>query len=89
MQYSETVQVTFRMKKKFLGELFDMFTGPISFSDETDDEVTVRTRVSYASMKSWAIQFSEFVVVTSPENLVEDIKKSLNHAIDHYQNKAF
>lgn len=30
MQYSETVQVTFRMKKKFLGELFDMFTGPIS-----------------------------------------------------------
>lgn len=89
MQYSETVTVVFRMKKWLLGELFDMFTGEISFSEETDDEVTVRTRVSYESMKSWATQFSEHVIVTYPQNLVEDIKESLEHAITHYQNQSF
>ena len=89
MQYSETVPVIFKIKKKFLGELFDMFTGPISFSNETDTEVTVHTRVSYASMKSWAIQFSEHVIVTSPQGLVDDIKASLDTAKSQYLNESF
>ena len=89
MQYSPTVHVTFTMKKNLLGELFDMFTGDVHFSNETDTEVTVDTRVTYASMKSWAIQFSEHVIVTAPADLVADIEQSLDKAREQYRNVAF
>lgn len=43
--------VEFRVKKYLLNDVIDWFGGEITFFDETDDEVSVRTRVNLAAMR--------------------------------------
>ena len=50
--------VEFRVKKYLLNDVIDWFGGEITFFDETDDEVSVRTRVNLAAMRRWALQLS-------------------------------
>lgn len=85
----ETVRASFRIPKWLLGDLFDMFTGPVFFRDETKDYVTVSTRVSYKSIRKWALFFAEYVIVLSPSSLVDDIKNTYHKALAQYENGGF
>ena len=82
----KTERVTFRAKKYIVTEIIDWFGKDVKFSDETDDEVTAEVRVSRMAMKFWAMQYAEHITVLSPENLVEDIKNSLQKAVEKYKN---
>lgn len=78
------VRVRFRTNKKLLSELFDWFAGDITFTDETEDEITVSVLASEESMKLWAVQFSEYVTVLSPKSLVDSVHKILLDAVARY-----
>ncbi|MEE1503760.1 MAG: WYL domain-containing protein, partial [Acutalibacteraceae bacterium] len=80
----KTEKVTFRAKKYIVTEIIDWFGKDVKFSDETDDEVTAEVRVSRMAMKFWAMQYAEHITVTSPENLVDDIKSALQTAVEKY-----
>lgn len=59
----ESAPVTFRMKKHILNDVFDWFGTDVTFSDESDDEVTARVTINLRAMKLWAIQYGPYVRV--------------------------
>ncbi|MCR5824788.1 MAG: WYL domain-containing protein [Lachnospiraceae bacterium] len=78
-------RVKFRMKKTLLSELFDWFEPDMTFTDETEDEVTVSLMSSLQAMRLWGTQFAREVTVLSPENLVDQIRQDLKEAYEKYQ----
>ncbi len=78
-------RVKFRMKKTLLSELFDWFEPDMTFTDETEDEVTVSLMSSLQAMRLWGTQFAREVTVLSPEKLVEQIRQDLKEAYEKYQ----
>ena len=80
----ESGPVTFRMKKHILNDVIDWFGTDVSFSDESDDEVTARVEVNLRAMKLWAIQYVPYVKVLSPQSLTDEVKKSLQVALNQY-----
>ena len=80
----ESGPVTFRMKKHILNDVIDWFGTDVTFSDESDDEVTARVEVNLRAMKLWAIQYGPYVKVLSPQSLTDEVKKSLQVALNQY-----
>lgn len=87
MYSDESIRVRFRMNKKLLSELFDWFAGDLSFTEETEDEVTVSVLASEQSMRLWAVQFSRDVTILSPERLRTAVKNDLEAAVKRYKNE--
>lgn len=80
----ESVPVTFRMKKVILNDVIDWFGTEITFSDETEDEVTARVTVNWHAMRHWALQYCRHVRVLTPTDLTETVKHDLQGALDNY-----
>ncbi len=83
----ESETVTFRVKKYILNDIIDWFGGGITFFDETDDEVSVRTRVNLAAMRRWALQYGLHARVLSPESLVEQVRDDIKETMRNYENE--
>jgi len=82
----ESIPVRLRFNKRFLNEFIDWFgTENITFSDQTEDEVTARVMVNKVAMRKWALQFALHVKVLSPESLVDEIKEDIDQARENYQ----
>lgn len=80
----ESVPVTFRAKKYLLTDLFDWFGKEMQFTDETEEEVTVRVTVNLDAMRKWALQYALHVKVLKPERLVEMLRKDVKQAAEQY-----
>lgn len=80
----ESAEVTFRAKRKIITDIIDWFGLNVKFSDVTDDEVTISLVVNLQAMRYWAKQFSEYVTLLSPPNLVEDMKRDIRQAAEKY-----
>lgn len=83
----ESDTVTFRVKKYILDDVMDWFGKDLTFFDETEDEVSVRTRVNLAAMRCWAMQYALHARVLSPESLVEEVRNDIKKAEENYKNK--
>ena len=79
-----SIPVTFRAKKYIMNDLFDWFGNNMTFSDETDDEITVRVTVNERAMRHWALQYSLHIKVLTPESLAGQIKADLQTALQKY-----
>ena len=76
--------VTFRMKKYLLDDVIDWFGTEITFSDESEDEITARVTVNLAAMRLWAVQYGPHVRILTPEKLVEEVKQDIDNAAKNY-----
>lgn len=81
----ESVPVTFRMDKQILNDAIDWFGKDISFSDETETEVTALVVVNRSAMRYWAQQYCRFVRILTPADLAETVKEDLQSALDKYR----
>lgn len=80
----ESVPVTFRAKKYLLTDLFDWLGKEMQFTDETEEEVTVRVTVNLDAMRKWALQYALHVKVLKPERLVEMLREDVKQAAEQY-----
>lgn len=80
----ESAPVTFRVKKYLLSEIVDWFGKDMQFSDETDEEVTVRVTVNLETMRKWALQYAVHAKVLGPEKLVQMVKEDVGKAMEMY-----
>lgn len=80
----ESVPVTFRAKKYLLTDLFDWFGKEMQFTDETEEEVTVRVTVNLDAMRKWALQYALHVKVLKPERLMEMLREDVKQAAEQY-----
>lgn len=83
----ESVPVTFKAKKFIVADIIDWFGKDVTFTDETNEEITVRTTVNYEAMRQWALQYSKHITVLTPQRLVYTIKEDLKTALGNYENK--
>ena len=73
------------MKKNILNDVIDWFGADISFSDETEDEVTARVTVNWHAMRHWALQYCRHIRILTPSDLKEQVKQDLAVALANYQ----
>lgn len=81
----ESLPVTFRTKKYLLSEIIDWFGTDVKFSDETEDEVTVRVTVNMEAMRKWALQYGIHIKVLSPKRLVDMVKEDIKKVEKQYE----
>lgn len=80
----ESVPVTFRMKKGILDDVIDWFGTDITFSDETEEEVTARVTVNWHAMRHWSLQYCRHIRIMSPIDLADTVKNDLQNALENY-----
>jgi predicted DNA-binding transcriptional regulator YafY len=85
MLSGESRMVIFRAKKNIISDIIDWFGKDITFSNETEDEVTVSVTVNVNAMKYWAMQYANHIRVLRPQSLVDSIKKDLKAALEKYE----
>ena len=79
----ESISVTFRVHNSAIGDVIDWFGADTLFKDEGEySNVTVM--VNKRAMLYWAMQYAEKVEVLSPQTLRDEIKESLQKALQKY-----
>ena len=85
MYSGENVRVRFRIVKAMISDVIDMFGLDISFSDETDDAVTVSALVNEPAMLQFARSFAPDVIVLAPKALAEKVKETAERTVEAYK----
>ena len=83
----KSIPVTFRMKKTILSDVIDWFGTDITFSNETEEEVTARVTVNWYAMRHWALQYCRHVKILAPTGLAQVIFDDLKAAYEKYTAK--
>lgn len=81
----ESVSVDFIAKRYIVNDVIDWFGKDITFSNPTDDEVTVTVKVNPTAMKMWALKYSRYIKIVSPQSLVYEIKEDIDFAKKNYE----
>ena len=80
----DSIWVTFRARRDLVSDVIDWFGKDVRFSDITEDEVTVKVKVNEEAMKLWALQYSRYITVVSPIELVDEIRGNLQESLRRY-----
>ncbi|MBR2410401.1 MAG: WYL domain-containing protein [Clostridia bacterium] len=80
----ESIPVVFRAKRYIVGDILDWFGRNVQFSDETDDEVTVRVTANEKAMRRWGLQYALHTKIISPESLSQQIREDIARAAENY-----
>lgn len=80
-----SVSVDFIAKRYIVNDVIDWFGKDITFSNPTDDEVTVTVKVNPTAMKMWALKYSRYIKIVSPQSLVDEIKDDIEFAKKNYE----
>lgn len=81
----EPEKVTFVADKFVVDQIFDWFGESVMMSEIDKDSVMVEVKVSPIAMEYWALQFSKFVEIKSPEHLRNKVKNALENAVSKYK----
>lgn len=81
----ESATVAFRAKRYIVTDVIDWFGTEVTFTEATDEEVTVRVKANLQAMHLWAMQYAKHIRILSPQFLAEDIKNDLKEALASYE----
>ena len=84
MAFGAPVRITFNVTEKGVPIVIDAFGKGAEFRALKDGQYECTVRVPTFDMKLFAMQHSEFVQVTAPEELVNEIKDELQAALEKY-----
>ena len=79
------VWVEFIADEDLVDQIIDWFGKDIRIDKYGDKQVKITVKVSPSAMEHWALQYAGYVTVTSPQSLVESIKKRLQIAVEKYK----
>ncbi len=84
MAFGDPVLITFIATERGVPIVIDAFGKGVEFKERKDEQYDCTVRVPLFDMKLFAMQHSEFIQVTSPEELVKDIRDELKAALEKY-----
>lgn len=84
----KTVRVKFRITKRMIGEVVELFGKNIAFSDEKDDGVTVTVYTDEMSAEQFAKTYIPDVVVLEPQKLADKVRNSIKDMLLKYQENS-
>lgn len=79
---SETVVM--RIEKGMINAVVEWFGKDVDFYDETDSEITAKVTVNSEAIRYWALQYSLYVRIISPQELVEQMEEDIRKAAENY-----
>ncbi len=82
----ESEYVKLNIKEEFLDEFIDWFgLDSITFQEKKEDRIIVRVKSNRMAMRRWALRYSLYVKVLSPQDLADEVKEDLQEAIENYK----
>lgn len=76
--------ITFLTDERHINDVFDWFGSKVKLSKTEDNMVSVTVHADKTAMLYWAMQYSRYVRVIDPPELVEMIKQALEEALNKY-----
>lgn len=80
----ETVRVKFRITRRMIGEVVELFGKDITFSDEKKEGVTVTVHTNELSAEQFAKTYIPDVMILEPLRLAERVRDSLEKTVRKY-----
>ena len=77
-------RITFLTDEKHLNDVFDWFGSDVELKKTDDNRIRVTVKADKNAMLYWDMQYSRYVKVIDPPELVENIKQALAEALDQY-----
>ena len=77
-------RITFLTDEKHLNDVFDWFGSDVELKKTEDNRIKVTVRADRNAMLCWVMQYSRYVRVIDPPELVETIKQTLEEALNKY-----
>lgn len=77
MHSGDAVKVTFEFPDRLFNDVIDWFGRDIDFKDKGKGTIEAKCEVNPYAMKYWALQYGDYVKVTSPKSLIDEIKYSI------------
>ena len=79
---SETVVM--RIENGMINAVVEWFGKDVEFYDEDDSGITARVTVNLEAMRRWALQYSLYVRIISPQSLADKVKEDIRKAAENY-----
>lgn len=83
----DSQRITLRTQRGMAGELIDWFGSGVTFTKEDGDLVLAHVTANLNAMRYWALQYSPYVTVLEPPELVETVRRDLEEAVEKYGGK--
>jgi predicted DNA-binding transcriptional regulator YafY len=80
----ESARVKMRVKASAVHDVIDWFGTDVSITPEDEDTCIVRLKANEHAMLYWTLQFGKYVEILEPEELKNEIKKSIMEMKDLY-----
>lgn len=71
--------------KSIINDIIDWFSEDVTLSELNDNEVTVKLKGNFNSIRYWALQYGNYVQVTKPLELREIIKQDIENMYIKYK----
>lgn len=80
----KSVRAQFIAEEYIISDILDYFGDKVTFSNETDDKITVSVTVNEQDMRLWAMQYALQVRVTAPQALADAVRSDIRKAAERY-----
>ena len=81
---SDPIPVSIRIEKSGISDIIDIFGTDVTFSQETDNEVTVTAYADRMAILKYAKSYAPKAVIISPKSLADELKQELEEAVKAY-----
>ncbi len=85
MYSSPNSRCKFRVTREMISDVIDMFGRDVTFSDKTDDHVTVSARVNERAMWQFAKNFAPDVLILEPKRLADQVVAEAERTLAAYK----
>jgi hypothetical protein len=84
MAFGDPILISFISTEKGIPIIIDAFGKGVSFQARKDGQYNCTVRLTAFDMKLFAMQHTEFILVTAPCELVDEIRNDLSAALEKY-----
>ena len=70
--------------KKHINDIIDWFGSSVNFIKTGEDKYSVTVKATEQAIIFWALQYSQYITVKKPENIIDKIKSALETALEKY-----
>ena len=85
MLSGKSENVRFVFDEDMINDVVDWFGDNLHMKKLPDGKIEASTTINYNSMKIWAMQYGQYITVTSPKELVDDIKNTIDDMKNRYK----
>lgn len=82
----ENVRAIFRIEKKLISDVIDLFGNDVSFRETEDGGITVSVYANERSLLHFAQNFAPEAILIDPPDLKERVRKQLEATLERYEN---